>query len=77
MNDGSSSAKTMEEKELFVMKSAPEGLPKFTVMSLEEPNEADAAGMKKRWKNHFETFNLVHLRKHKEVGMGTDGASVT
>ena len=35
-NDGSSSAKTMDEKELFLIKNAPSGIPKFSIMSLEE-----------------------------------------
>ena len=43
-NDGSSSAKTMDEKELFIMKSAHDGIVKF--MSLEEPEEANAEGLK-------------------------------
>ena len=29
MNDGSSSAKTMDEKELSLIKAAPSGIPKF------------------------------------------------
>ena len=44
MNDGSGSAKTMDEKELFLMKTAAEGYPKYTVMSLEEPENAHAEG---------------------------------
>lgn len=63
INDGSSSAKTMDEKELFVMKSAPEGIPKFTVMSLEEPEDADAAGLKKVMKKSFEKFILGKAKK--------------
>ena len=47
MNDGSSSAKTMDEKELFVMKTASTGTPTFTVIDLEEPEDADAVGLKK------------------------------
>ena len=42
-NDGSSSSKTMDEKELFIMKSAPNGIIQFSIMSLEEPEEANAA----------------------------------
>ena len=36
-NDGSSSAKTMVEKELFIIKTAHKGEVKFSIMSLEEP----------------------------------------
>ena len=76
MNDGSSSAKTMDEKELFLMKTAAEGYPKYTVMSLEEPENAHAEGLKRAMENSFEKLNLVSPRKDKELGMCTDGASV-
>ena len=46
MNDGSSSTKTMDEKELFLIKTAPSGIPKFSIMSLEEVEDADAEGPK-------------------------------
>ena len=42
MNDGSSSAKTLNEKELFLIKTASDGIPKFSMMSLEEPEDANA-----------------------------------
>ena len=45
-SDGSSSAKTMNEKELYVMKTARKGVVKFHVTSLEEPDEANAEGLK-------------------------------
>ena len=45
-SDGSSSAKTMNEKELYIMKTASKGVVKFHVMSLEEPDEANAEGLK-------------------------------
>ena len=45
-SDGSSSAKTVNEKELYVMKTARKGVVKFHVMSLEEPDEANAEGPK-------------------------------
>ena len=76
MNDGSSSAKTMDEKELFLMKSAAEGYPKYTVMSLEEPENAHAEGLKRAMENSFEKLNLIPPRKNKELGMCTDVASV-
>ena len=41
LNDGSSSAKTMDEKELFFIKSAENGIPKISLMSLGEPEECD------------------------------------
>jgi hypothetical protein len=44
INDESSSAKTKDEKELFFMKTVAEGYPKFTVMSLKEPEDAHVGG---------------------------------
>ena len=41
-NDSPSSVKTMDEKELFIIKTAYKGEVKFSVMSLEEP-EVDNA----------------------------------
>ena len=35
--DGSRSAKTMDEKEVYVIKTCKSGKPNFQVMSLEEP----------------------------------------
>ena len=46
MNDGSSSAKTVDEKELFFMKTASSGTPKFSIMSLEEIENADMVDLK-------------------------------
>ena len=45
-NDGSSAAKIMDKKEIFRMKSAPDGEVKFQVLSLEEPANTDANGLK-------------------------------
>ena len=41
-NDGSSSTKTMDEIELFIIKTAHKGEIKFSIMSLEEPEEPNA-----------------------------------
>ena len=46
INDGSSSGKTLDEKELVLIKTAPSGIPKFSIMSLEEVEDADAEGPK-------------------------------
>ena len=46
LNDGSSSAKTTDEKEIFLITTAAKGTPKFEVMSLEEPKSCDAEGLK-------------------------------
>ena len=44
--DDSSIAKTMDEKELCVIKTCQEGMPCFQVASLEEPENTGAAGLK-------------------------------
>ena len=45
-NDRSSCAKTMDEKEFFIMKTAHKGEVRFHVMSQEEPDETNAEGLK-------------------------------
>ena len=75
-NDGSSSAKTMNEKELFLMKSAPTGSPTFSIMSLEEPEETNAQGLKKAMENSVKKMEIDTTRSKKEIGMCTDGAPV-
>ena len=73
MNDGSSSAKTMDEKELFLIKTAPSGTPKFSIMSLEEVKDADAEGLKVALEKSLEKLSLTKERKLQEIGMCTDG----
>ena len=53
INDGSSSAKTMDEKELFLIKTASERITKFSVMSIEEPEDANAEGFKVLVEHYF------------------------
>ena len=76
MSDGSSSAKTMDEKELFLMKTASTGVPKFSVISLEEVENAHAEGLKLAMENSVGKLNLTVKRKDKELGICTDGAAV-
>ena len=76
MNDGSGSAKTMDEKELFLIKTAPSGIPKFSVMSLEEVEDVDAEGLKVALEKSLEKLSLTKERKLQEIGMCTDGAPV-
>ena len=77
MNDGSSSAKTMDEKELFKIKTAPSGIPKFSFMSLEEVEDVDAEGLKVALEKSHEKSSLTKERKLQEVGMRTDGVPVS
>ena len=45
-NDGLTVTKTMDEKEPFIIKTAYKGEVNFSVISLEEPEEANAEGLK-------------------------------
>ena len=45
-NDGSSAAKIMDEKELFIMKLTPDATVKFRIMSLEERENTNANCLK-------------------------------
>ena len=76
MNDGSSSAKTMDEKELFLIKTAPSGTPKFSIMSLEEVEDANAEGLKEALEKSLEKLSLTKETKLQEIGMFTDGAPI-
>ncbi len=75
-NDGSCSAKTMNEKELFLMKSASTGTPSSSVMSLEEPQETNAQGLKEAMDNSIKKMEIEMPRSQKEIGMCMDGAPV-
>ena len=76
LNDGSSSAKTTDEKEIFLIKTAAKGTPKFEVMSLEEPKSCDAEGLKESLTVATGRMNFSFPRSQKELGMCSDGASV-
>ena len=58
------------------MKTAAERYPKFTLMSLEEPEDAHAEGLKKSYGKLPAKLNLFPPRENKELGMCTDGATV-
>ena len=74
--DGASSAKCVDEKELFIMKTCVQGKPTFNVMSLEEPDECNADGINKAMKNSINKLTFNFERKNKEIGMCSDGAAV-
>ena len=69
LNDGTIRyyVKTMDERELFIMKTTHKGKVKFNVMSLEEPNEANAKGLKAALENLIMKLSLNIKRK--ETGM--------
>ena len=57
----------MDKKKLFIIKTAHKGEVKFNVMSLEEPNEANAKGLKAALENSITKLALNIERKEKEV----------
>ena len=74
--DGVSSSKCVDEKKLFVIKLCVEGKPIFHVMSLEEPEECNAEGIKESMDNAVSKMKFNFKRSEKEIGMCSDGAMV-
>ena len=70
------STKTIDEKELFLIKAASSGTLKFWIISLEEVENADAEGLKVALKKSVSKLNLTKERRLQEIGMCTDGAPV-
>ena len=56
----------MDEKGLFIIKTAHKGKVKFNVMSLEEPNEPNAKGLKATLENSIMKLGLNIEKKKKE-----------
>ena len=57
----------MDEKELFIIKMVHKEEVKFNVMSLEEPNEVNAEGLKAALENLIMKLGLNIKRKEREV----------
>ena len=73
--EGSSNAKTNDEKELYVIKTCDGGTPRFDVFALEEPNDVDANGLKAALDHAFDKGNFQFKRSEREIGLGSDGTS--
>ena len=74
--DGSSSTKIVDEKELYVIKTCVNGKPKFDIMSLEEPEEGNAPGLKVAMEHSHAKMQFSFDRATKEIGMCSDAAAV-
>ena len=72
LSDGSSIAKTMDEKELYVIKTCDKGKPRFDVLALKQPDDAGAKGLKESLDNAVKKANLSIDRKTHETGLGSD-----
>ena len=74
--EGGGSSKCLDEKELFVLKTCAKGTPKFSIASLEEPEERNAPGIKTSMRNSIDKMGFTFERKSKEIGMCSDSAAV-
>ena len=59
INYGSSSSKTMEGHELFLIKSAETGVASYSVLNLEEVDDAYTKGLNKSLKSYFNRVNIT------------------
>ena len=75
LTNGSSSAKTMDEKELYVIKTCGKGKPRFDVLALEQPDDAGTKDLKESLDNAVEKANFSIDRKTHEIGLGSDGTN--
>ena len=76
LTDVSSSAKTMDEKELYVIKTCDKGKPWFDdVLALEQPDDAGANSLKESLENAVKKANLSTDKKTHEIGLGSGGTN--
>ena len=73
--DGSLSTKINDEKELYIIKTCRNGVSHFDVLSLQQPDDTNAAGQHVALQNSIEFAKFTFDRKNREVGVGSDGAS--
>jgi len=69
MYDGSSSAKTNDEKEVYVIKTCFKGEPQFDVLALEEPADVSADGLLASLVNAIEKAKFAFHRREREVNV--------
>ena len=75
LTDVSSNAKTMDEKELYVIKTCDKGKPRFDVLALEQPDDAGANSLKESLDNAVKKANLSTDKKTHKIGLGSDGTN--
>ena len=73
--DGSSNAKTMDENELFLIKTCDLGKPSYSVLAPEQPDDADAEGLKSSLDNTVKKAKFSIDRKSREISLGSDGTN--
>ena len=73
--DGSSSATTNNEKELYLTKTCKNGKPRFDVLSLQQPYDTSASGLHLSLKDSVRRTNFSFERRERMVGLGPDGTN--
>ena len=76
LSDGSSNAKTMDEKELVLIKTCDDGRPVFHVLGLQVVEEGNAPGIANAIQDAVNKASFTFDRREKEIGLCTDGAAV-
>ena len=72
--DGSSSAKTSDEKELYIVKTCNNGQSQFDVLSLQEPDDTGSQGLHEALEKTNDSSNFKFNQSERQVGIGSDGA---
>ena len=75
--DDSSSAKINYEKELYIIKTCRNRVPHFDVLSLQQPDNTNAAGLHVALQNSIESGKFTFDRKNRKAGIGSEGASAS
>lgn len=65
----------MDEKEVYVIKTCNQGKPRFDVLALQQPEDADAKGLKSSLDCAIDKAKLTVDRKSREIGLGSDGTN--
>ena len=63
----------MDEKELYIIKTCGNGKARFDVLALEQPDDANANGLKNSLDNALSKGNFTFEHKHHEIGLGSYG----
>ena len=73
--DGSLSATTNYEKELYLIKTCKNGKPRFDVLSLQQPDSTSASGLHLSLKDSIRSANFSGEWRECLVGLGPDGTN--
>ena len=65
----------MYEKEVYVIKTCKDGKPHYDVLSLEQPEDANAAGLKLSLENAIKKAKFSFNCCEHEIGLGSDGTN--